>query len=83
MSPRNLYLPFCGFGNGKYSCMENNGTDETTLFKESCMLVSDSNEVSTQLDSLTLTYDELVALAQENLFKRHLDMSKYLTNSEF
>ena len=48
-----------------------------------CMLVSDSNEVSNQLDSKQLLYGTLVELAQDNLFKKYLDMSKYLTRNQY
>ena len=72
-------------------CMEDMGytnreevlPDAKPPFVDSCMLVSDSNETSTQLDSKKLEYDELVALAQDNLFKKYLDMSKYLTRNQF
>ena len=47
------------------------------------MLVSDSNETSNQLDSKQLGYDTLVELAEDNLFKKFLDMSKYLTVAEY
>lgn len=52
-------------------------------FKDTCMLVSDSNETSNQLDSKQLGYDTLVELAEDNLFKKFLDMSKYLTVPEY
>ena len=47
------------------------------------MLVSDSNEVSNQLDSKQLLYGTLVELAEDNLFKKYLDMSKYLTRNQY
>lgn len=47
------------------------------------MLVSDSNEVSTQLDSKKLDYQVLADLAQDNLLTNYLDMSKYLPSSLF
>ena len=52
-------------------------------FKDTCMLVADSNETSNQLDSKQLGYDTLVELAEDNLFKKFLDMSKYLTVAEY
>ena len=48
-----------------------------------CMLVSDSDEVRDQLDSKKLEYPTLVDLAEDNLFGKFLDMSKYLTRSQF
>lgn len=48
-----------------------------------CMLVSDSNEVSNQLDSKQLVYGTLVDLAEDNLFKKYLDMSRYLTKNQY
>ena len=47
------------------------------------LLVSDSNEVSDQLDSKKLSYDDLVKMAQDNLFKRHFDMTRYLTKTQY
>ena len=35
-----------------------------------CMLVSDSNEIGNQLESKKLAYDTLVELAEDNLFKK-------------
>ena len=50
----------------------------------SCLLVSDSNEVGEQYDSKKLKQSELVELAQENLFKKVMDiMSLYMTNSQY
>ena len=48
-----------------------------------CMLVSDSDEVRDQLDSKKLEYPTLVDLAEDNLFRKHLDMSRYLTYNQF
>lgn len=53
------------------------------VLPNTCMLVSDSNEVSNQMDSKQLLYDTLVELAQDNLFKKYLDMSKYLTRNQY
>ena len=47
------------------------------------MLVSDSNEVSNQLDSKQLRYDTLVEFASNALFTKYLDMSKYLTTNQY
>ena len=48
-----------------------------------CMLVSDSNEIGNQLESKKLAYDTLVELAEDNLFKKYLDMTKYLTINQY
>ena len=48
-----------------------------------CMLVSDSNEKSNQLDSKQLAYGTLSDLAEDNLFTKYLDMSKYLTKNQY
>ena len=48
-----------------------------------CMLVSDSDEVRDQLDSKKLDYSTLVDFSEEALFKKYLDMSKYLTYNQF
>lgn len=48
------------------------------------LLVSDSNEVGNQYNSKKLSQADLVDLAQDNLFKKTLDiMSRYLTISQF
>jgi hypothetical protein len=48
------------------------------------LLVSDSNEVGNQYNSKKLSQGDLVDLAQDNLFKKTLDiMSRYLTISQF
>lgn len=52
-------------------------------FSNTCMLVSDSNEISKQLDSKQLAYDTLTNLAQDSLFKKYLYMSKYLTENQY
>lgn len=57
--------------------------EANTEIKGTCMLVSDSNESSNQLDSKKLGYDTLVELAQDNLFKKYLDMSRYLTKNQY
>lgn len=58
--------------------------DDTSIdLTNTCMLVSDSNETSKQLDSKQMPYGTLTDLAQDNLFKKYLDMSKYLTNNQF
>ena len=50
----------------------------------SFLLVSDSNEVGEQYDSKKLKQSELVELAQENLFKKVMDiMSLYMTDSQY
>lgn len=64
--------------------MQDNTTRDATLDLEStCMLVSDSNEVASQLDSKRLDYNTLVELAESNLFSKFLDMSKYLTTNQY
>ena len=62
---------------------ENTPRDVSLDMTNTCMLVSDSDEVRDQLDSKQLEYDTLVALAEDNLFKKYLDMSKYLTNNQY
>jgi len=52
-------------------------------FANTCMLVSDSDEVRDQLDSRKLEYDTLAEFSEDNLFKKYLDMSKYLTYSQY
>ena len=52
-------------------------------FSKTCMLISDSNEISKQLDSKQLEYGTLVELAEDNLFTKYLDMSKYLTRNQY
>ena len=55
----------------------------STDLTNTCMLVSDSNEVSKQLDSKQLGYGTLVEMAEDNLLGKHLDMSKYLTRNQY
>ena len=51
---------------------------------EEFFLVSDSDETSSQLDSKKMSWDVLTELAQDNLFKRYLNMmDKYLTKSQY
>lgn len=57
--------------------------DPTRELENTCMLVSDSNEVGNQLDSKKLEYGTLAELAQDNLFKKYLDMSRYLTKNQY
>ena len=48
------------------------------------LLVSDSNEMGNQYDSKKLSQEDLIDLAQDNLFKKTLNiMSRYLTISQF
>ena len=47
------------------------------------LLVSDSNEMSEQLDSKQLKYPELADLAFDRFFKRNLDLSRYLTKTQY
>lgn len=47
-------------------------------------LVSDSNEINSQLDSKKMDWDELRNLAENNLFKKHLGiLDNYLTVSQY
>ena len=47
-------------------------------------LVSDSNEINSQLDSKKMDWDELRNLAESNLFKKHLGiLDNYLTVSQY
>ena len=62
---------------------ENTPRDVSLDMTNTCMLVSDSDEVSNQLDSKQLKYDTLVALTEDNLFRKYLDMSKYLTYNQY
>jgi hypothetical protein len=62
---------------------ENTPRDVSLDMTNTCMLVSDSDEVRDQLDSKQLKYDTLVALAEDNLFRKYLDMSKYLTYNQY
>lgn len=57
--------------------------DSSIDLTNTCMLVSDSNETGKQLDSKQLGYGTLVELAQDNLFKKYLDVSKYFTRNQF
>jgi hypothetical protein len=51
---------------------------------EEYFLVSDSNEINSQLDSKKMSWDNLARLAESNLFKKHLGtLDKYLTNSQY
>ena len=50
---------------------------------QKCLLVSDSNEIQTQMDSKRLPYDTLVGLAQTNLFNSYVDLSSYITVNQF
>ena len=66
--------------------MENEQKREQTPdmdFDGTCLLVSDSDERMEQLDSKQLEYDTLVEMAQENLFGKFLDMSRYLTVTQY
>lgn len=54
-----------------------------TVLSDSCMLVSDSNEVGNQLESKQLGYGTLTDMAENNLFKKYFDMSKYLTKNQY
>lgn len=48
------------------------------------LLVSDSNETINQLDSKKLSQADLVLMAQDNLFKKHLGiMGRYLTINQY
>lgn len=62
---------------------ENTPRDVSLDMTNMCMLVSDSDEVRDQLDSKQLKYDTLVALAEDNLLRKYLDMSKYLTYNKY
>ena len=57
--------------------------DNSLNLSNTCMLISDSDEVRDQLDSKKLNYDTLVKLAEDNLFGKYLDMSKYLTHNQY
>ena len=61
----------------------NENVQQAVDWSNTCMLVSDSNEVSKQLDSKQLPYDTLASLAEDNLFTKYLDMSKYLTKNQY
>ena len=61
----------------------NENVQQAVDCSNTCMLVSDSNEVSKQLDSKQLPYDTLASLAEDNLFTKYLDMSKYLTKNQY
>lgn len=63
--------------------MEDNRNANELELKDTCMLVSDSDEVHDQLDSKQLQYKTLFELAEEDLFKKHLDMSRYLTLNQY
>ena len=58
-------------------------TNDTIDLKTRCLLVSDSDEIQTQMDSKQLPYTTLAEMAQDALFSRYLDMDQYLTVSEF
>ena len=55
----------------------------TAQIENTYLLVSDSNEMGNKYDSKKLNQNDLTDLAQDNLFKKSLDMSKYLTIQEF
>lgn len=48
-----------------------------------CLLVSDSNEVVEQLDSRKLKQKDLSDMAYNELFRRHFDLSRYLTKNQY
>ena len=55
---------------------------EESILSDKYMLVSDSNESSSQFDTKKLSWRNLVEMAQNNLFKQHLDiMDNYLTKN--
>ena len=57
---------------------------EETDIKSSYLLVSDSNEMGEQFDSKKLEYAELVELAQDALFNKHVPiLSQYLTVNQY
>lgn len=56
---------------------------EESILSDKYMLVSDSNESSSQFDTKKLSWRNLVEMAQNNLFKQHLDiMDNYLTKNQ-
>ena len=55
---------------------------DTIIPDNKYLLVSDSNEVGNQYVSKKLSQRELVDMAQGNLFKKCLDMSRYLSKSQ-
>ena len=54
-----------------------------TIPDDKYLLVSDSNEVGGQYDSKKLKQSELVEIVQDNLFKKHFDMPRYLTINQY
>jgi len=50
---------------------------------DKCLLVSDSNEVVEQLDSRKLKQKDLSDMAYNELFRRHFDLSRYLTKNQY
>ena len=51
--------------------------------QDSYLLVSDSNESGNQFDSKKIPWETLAELAQDSLFKKHLDiMDSYLTRNQ-
>ena len=59
------------------------GMVDTKIDDNKCILVSDSNEIGGQYDSKKLTQAQLVELAQDNLCKKFLDTSRYLTVDQY
>ena len=57
--------------------------DGQHTIEDMSLLVSDSNEVSSQYDSKRMQFNTLVELAQDTLFKRNAGMAKYLTHTQF
>ena len=56
----------------------------TSIESNKYLLVSDSKEIGNQYDSKKLSQSELVELAQNDLFKKHLKiMSRYMTVSQY
>lgn len=60
-----------------------NEDNNTIDLKNRCLLVSDSNEIQTQMDSKQLPYNTLAEMAENALFRKYLNMDKYLTVQEY
>ena len=51
--------------------------------REKCLLVSDSREIGSQYDSKQLPQENLVEIARGELYKKCLDMGRYLAKVKY
>ena len=57
--------------------------EESSSLREKCLLVSDSREIGSQYDSKRLPQENLVEIARGELYKKCLDMGRYLAKVKY